>query len=374
MRQAFFAVLTGVLIFVTNTSYALDLNANAYYVTHPQTRTVILEKNAEELIEPASLTKLMTLYMLFESVKAGVVSLDSELRVSEKAWRKGGSKMFVEVGKRVKVEDLIQGIAVVSGNDSCIVVAEHLGGSEDAFADMMTEKAREIGMVNTTFKNASGWPDPEQRTTAKDMATLAHRLMQDFPEFYKYFSQLSFEFSGIKQLNRNGLLRQAVGVDGMKTGHIEEAGYHLVSSAERKGDRLIAVVMGTESAYQREDETLKALNFAFANYSTMNLLAEGEVMVEAAPVQMGQRKTIPLIASKEFKTYMPRRFKKQVNVRTSYQEPLPAPVKAGQQVGHIIITTPESSYEIPLLAGIDSAKLGFLEGVGRHFENMFGGK
>ena len=374
MRQAIQALFLSILLTTPVFASALELNAKSYYVVHPKTGTVILEKNAEEKIEPASLTKLMTLYMLFEAIAEDVVSLDTPLNVSETAWRKGGSKMFVEVGKKVKVEDLIQGIAVVSGNDACIVVADYLAGTEEAFGDMMTEKAQELGMLNTTFKNASGWPHPEQFTTAKDMAILAQRIMQDFPQYYPYFSQLSFEFSGIKQLNRNGLLRQMVGVDGLKTGHVEDAGYHLLSSAERKGDRLVASVLGTESTAQREDETLKALNYAFGNYSTVDLIVEGEVMVEDAAVNMGKLKTIPLISSKAFNTYVPRKYRKKINVRTSYQEPLPAPIQAGQQVGHIIITTPENSYEIPLLAGMDSAKLGFFEGVGRQVEGLFGGK
>jgi len=214
---------------------AIELNAKSYIVGDTETGTIALEKDSNDRMGPASLTKLMTLYLIFEALESGTLTLDTEIPVSEKAWRMGGSKMFIEVGKKIPVDDMIKGIAVVSGNDACVAMSEFLGGSEEGFAVMMNEKAKDLGMMNTNFVNASGWPSDLQYTTAKDMFTLAKRIQKDFPQFYHYFSIPNFEFSGIKQSNRNGLLNRGIGVDGLKTGHIEEAGFHLISSA-RQGD------------------------------------------------------------------------------------------------------------------------------------------
>lgn len=345
-----------------------SLYAKSYYIFHPASGTVVLEKAAEEKVGPASLTKLMTLYLTFQALKAGELSLQSQLLVSEKAWKKGGSKMFVEVGKKVAVEDLIQGVAVSSGNDATIVLAEFLGGTEEGFAEMMNATAKKLGMENTHFMNASGWPHPNQYTTAKDIALLAHKIHENFPEYYPVFTQQSFEFSGIKQRNRNGLLSQGVGVDGLKTGHTEEAGYHLVSSAQRGETRLFAAVLGTNSMKEREAESLKGLNYAFRAYKSVWPVREGEVVVEAAPVRLGSQETVPIIAGESLSLYLPK--SEDVISEVEITQPLTAPLKAGQQVGTISITASGKTHQIPAQIGQDVAALSFLESIGWRIKNF----
>ncbi len=337
-----------VTIMLSSNVNALELNAKAYYVGNPQTGTKVFAKNENDLIGPASLTKMMTLYLLFEAIKNGDISEDSMLPISEKAWRKGGSKMFLEVGKTAKVADLIPGIAVVSGNDACIVVAEFLGGTEEAFAEMMNEKAKELGMLNTHFVNASGWPNPKQRTTAKDMYKLGKALFTDFPEQYKVFSRRSFEYSNIKQPNRNGLLSAGIGVDGIKTGHIEESGYHLVASGKRGETRLISAVLGTNSMKARENETAKALSLAFAQYDTYDILNTTRILEENVPVWLGEAPATNLVASKNLSLYIPKKDYKKIKVEIAYKKPLIAPINKGDELGKIVITTPSNTWEVPL--------------------------
>lgn len=348
------------LLATTSTGYAIDLNAKAYYVGHPETGTVVFAHNENEKMGPASLTKMMTLYLLFDAMKEGDVTEDSTLPISEKAWRKGGSKMFLEVGKTARVGDLIQGIAVSSGNDACIVVAEFLGGTEDAFAEMMNEKAKELGMANTHFVNASGWPDPNQYTTAKDMYQLGYHLFKDFPGQYNVFSQTGFEYSNIKQSNRNGLLTAGIGVDGIKTGHIEDAGYHLVSSAKRGKDRLVAAVMGTDSMKARENETAKAFSLAFAQYEVFDVLTQHEPLETNVPVWFGQDEVASLVPVKDTKLYMPKREYKRLSVEINYKEPLLAPIQKGDVLGKAKIKTSEQTWEVPLTTNKDIAEAGML--------------
>lgn len=356
MRQLFYTTL--IALSLTTTTQALELNAKAYYVAHPETDTVIFSHNENELIGPASLTKMMTLYMLFDAIKEGDISEESMLPISEKAWEKGGSKMFLEVGKTAKVNDLIQGIAVSSGNDACIVVAEFLGGTEEAFAEMMTEQAIELGMTNTTFKNASGWPHPEQNTTAKDMYYLGKALFDHFPEQYHVFSQTNFQYSNIKQNNRNGLLRAGIGVDGIKTGHIDDAGYHLVSSAKRGEARLVSAVLGTSSMKSRENETAKALSLVFAQYDVFDILKTSQVLAENVPVWLGTEKAISLVPQNDMTLYIPKKDYKKMSVKINYKEPMMAPIQIGDIIGTATIKTPTNTWEVPLTSTKDIAEAG----------------
>lgn len=342
-------------------AFALNLNAKAYYVAHAETGTPVLQKNAEQKIGPASLTKLMTAYLLFDALKKGEITLDSQLPISEKAWRKGGSKMFLEVGKTVRVEDLIKGIIVVSGNDACIVAAEYLGGKEEAFAEMMNEAAAKIGMENTNFMNASGWPDPNQYSTAKDMFKLAQAIVNEFPEYYEYFSIEKFEYSNIKQPNRNGLLKRNVGVDGMKTGHIEEAGFHMVASAKRGDTRLISTILGTNSFSARENESLSGLNYGFRTHKMVNLVEKGAVVAEAAPVWLGQKEAVKLVAEKDLSAFIAKKDQEKIDAEVIYENPLTAPIAEGQVVGTIKITHPSTGevYESNILSAEGVEELGF---------------
>jgi D-alanyl-D-alanine carboxypeptidase (penicillin-binding protein 5/6) len=360
MRQLFFYLTLTCTLTVISVTNALELKAKAYYVAHPETDTVIFAHNENDLIGPASLTKMMTLYMLFDAIKDGDISLESMLPISEKAWKKGGSKMFLEVGKTAKVEDLIQGIAVSSGNDACIVVAEFLGGTEDAFAEMMTEKALDLGMKNTTFKNASGWPHPEQNTTAKDMYYLGKALFDNFPEHYHVFSQRDFQYSNIKQNNRNGLLNSGIGVDGIKTGHIDSSGYHLVASAERGDARLVSAVLGTSSMKARENETAKALSLVFAQYDVFDILKTSKILEENVAIWQGTEQLVNLVPQKDMTLYIPKKDYKKLSVKITYKEPLIAPIQKGDTIGMAVIKTPQNTWEVPLTTTKDIAEAGIL--------------
>jgi D-alanyl-D-alanine carboxypeptidase (penicillin-binding protein 5/6) len=318
--------------------HALELNAKSAYVLHPATGTVLVDQNGAAQMGPASLTKMMTLYLLFDAMKNGEVQLTDEFPVSEKAWRMGGSKMFVDVGKTVPVEKLIQGISVVSGNDACVVVAEKLGGTEEGFAGLMNRKAQELGMTNSHFANASGWPDPAQHTSAKDMALLLSAIIRDFPEYQKYLAQEEFEWNGIKQQNRNGLLRAGAGVDVGKTGHTEESGYHLASSAVQSGERLVTVVMGTEGFSQREGESLKAYATLFAQNKMRVVARPGEVVVPAAPVWHGSVRTVDLTVAEPVGAFVSAEEAEKAKVEATYKQPLVAPLAADAPVGEVKVT------------------------------------
>lgn len=358
---------------ISSSALSLTLDAKAYYVYEPTTGSVVLEKNADMQIAPASLTKMMTVHLLFDALNNGELTLDSELPVSEKAWRKGGSKMFVEVGKKVRVEDLIKGILVSSGNDACIVVAEYLEGTEAAFADAMNTKAEELGMYNTAFFNASGWPHPKQLSTAKDMTKLATSLLQAYPEYYKYFGLERFSFSNISQPNRNGLLRRNVGVDGMKTGHVDGAGYHLTATAQRDGIRLVSTVLGTNSMKAREDETLAGLSYGFRTHEMKDLFKSGDIIVESASVLLGEAKTVSLHAEEGFRLYLPKKSTKYT-IEPIYTSPIAAPINQGEKVGIIRITFEDGTTHERNLISSDSVKeLTGVKKLWQQFKNKIAG-
>ncbi|MEM8785953.1 MAG: D-alanyl-D-alanine carboxypeptidase family protein [Pseudomonadota bacterium] len=271
---------------------------------------ILFEKQADTPMPPASMSKLMTLEVLFNALKEGRVGLDDTFFVSEKAWRKGGSKMFVEVNTQVAVSDLLRGIIVQSGNDACIVVAEGLAGSEEAFAVQMNARAKAIGLTGSNFTNASGWPDPDHRMSARDLAVLANHIVETYPEYYSIFQETEFTYSGIRQYNRNPLLRLNVGVDGMKTGHTEESGYGLVSTAERDGRRLVLVVNGLESELQRKSESARLLEVGFLQFQPVMVYSRGEIVGEV-PVWLGQVDEVPLAPSEDVRFYLPAGLKDQ---------------------------------------------------------------
>ncbi|MAF30680.1 MAG: hypothetical protein CMF60_00545 [Magnetococcales bacterium] len=371
-KKALYTLTTSLLL--TTQAYAINLNAESYYIVEQDTGSVVLEKNADLQMGPASLTKMMTAYLLFEAIERGDLTLETMMPISEKAWRKGGSKMFLEVGKTVKTEDLIKGILVSSGNDACIVAAEFLSGTEDAFAMAMTDKAVELGMLNTTFKNASGWPHPEQVSTAKDMATLGRAIIKNFPQYHQYFNIPRFTYSDISQPNRNGLLRRNVGVDGLKTGHIEDAGYHLVASAERNGIRLISAVMGTDSSRSREDETLTGLSYAFRTNSMIEAVQKGQVIDSTAEVWMGEKETVKLKAAQGYNMYVSNRDKNNLKAEATFNTPVQAPVELDQRIGTLTVTHPTTGeqHEIALLAAEAIPEKGFMGKLGGYILHGLG--
>jgi D-alanyl-D-alanine carboxypeptidase (penicillin-binding protein 5/6) len=340
------------------TAAALETAAREAILVDATTGTVLLAKNADQRMPPASMSKIMTAYLVFQRLKEGRLSLDDALPVSEKAWRKGGSKMFVEVGKKVRVEDLLRGVIVQSGNDACIVLAEGLSGSEEAFAKELTRLGQEIGLRNSSFANATGWPDPMQRMTARDLATLAIRTIEDFPEYYRYYSESEFTWNGIKQSNRNPLLYRNLGADGLKTGHTEEAGYGLTASAERDGMRLVLVVNGLQSVRQRAEEAERLIEWGFREFSAYKLFAAGEV-VEQADVWLGQAKQVPLVVEHDVTTTLSRDARRGLKVTVVYDAPVPAPIAVGQRLATLRISAPDTeTRNVPLVAGADVGKLG----------------
>ena len=355
---ALFVLVAVSLVCAPSAARALETNAKQAVLLDFETGVELYSKNADELMPPASMTKMMTVYLLFERLAEGRLSLDDELLVSRKAWKKGGSKMFVEAGKNIKVEDLIRGIVVQSGNDATIVVAEGLVGNEDAFAREMTDKARELGMGNTTFRNASGWPDPEHRTSARDLAILAEATIRNFPDYYKYYAERKFTFSTITQRNRNPLLGRLKGADGLKTGHTENAGYGLTASAIRNGRRLILVLNGMLSNRARKNESQRILDWGFREFGNFNLFAADE-KITSVDVWLGEKSSIPLLAKEGVLLTMERKHRKSLKVTIRHTEPIPAPIQKGSRLGDVVVNVADRNpIEIPLIAGEDVQRLG----------------
>lgn len=340
---------------------AFDTAARAAVIMDHRTGEILFAKRADEALPPASMSKLMTAFIVFEELKAGRLKMDDALPVSEKAWRTGGSKMFVKVGDRVKVSDLLRGMIVQSGNDACVVFAEALSGSEAAFAERMTRRAKEIGLTASSFRNATGLDEAGHLMSVHDLAVLAHLIIRDFPEQYKIYGEKNFTYAGIKQDNRNPLLQADVpGVDGVKTGHTDDSGYGLVVSAHRDGRRIIAVLQGLTNLRQRRTESELLLEYGFREFSEYQLFKPGETVV-AAPVWLGAVATVPLVPAEVAAVTMRREQRKDLQVRAVYDAPIPAPVTKGQAIGRLEITVPgQPVRSVPLLAGADVATAGML--------------
>ncbi len=335
----------------------VDTAARWAFIMDYTTGASLLNKNADEEMPPSSMTKLMTIYIVYQRLKQGRLRLEDELPVSEKAWRMGGSKMFVEVGTTVKVEDLIRGIIVNSGNDACIVLAEAISGSEEQFAELMNQTAKQLGLTHSNFRNATGWPDPELRMSCRDIATLAARIIHDFPEYYHYDSEKTFKYSNIEQQNRNPLVQKGT-ADGLKTGHTEAGGFGLCASAERSGRRVIVVLNGMSSMRERAEEGERMMDWAFANFEDVTLFAAGDV-VEHVPVWLGTSPTVPLVGGRDLVVTMPRNWRHNAKVQISYQTPIRAPVAKGTPLGKLTVNgqgVPDM--DVPLLAGAAVPRLG----------------
>ncbi len=320
----------------TISSQAFETIARSAYVIDVQSGAVLFAKDAERPIPPASMSKLMTLNMLFEALKIGRVTMDTKFSVSKKAHLMGGSKMFLREGERVSVGDLIQGIIVQSGNDACVVVAEGLEGSEAEFARKMTARALKIGMKNSTFANATGWPHPGQRMSAQDLVMLATRLQTEFPEYYSYFAQDAFTWAKISQNNRNPLLKTGIGADGLKTGHTQEAGYGLVGSAVQGERRVTFMITGMQSSADRASEGERVINWAFRNFIKKTVY-EKDVVVGTADVWLGKKSTVELYSPTEIRALMPYDAVDDYKATIRYTGPIEAPIAKDAQVATLII-------------------------------------
>lgn len=335
------------------------------------TGAVIFEKNSAEPMPPSSMSKLMTAYMVFEQLAAGKLRLDDSFPVSEKAWRMQGSKMFVHVGDRVKVEDLLRGVIVQSGNDACIVLAEGIAGTEARFSELMTERAREIGLENSTFRNASGWPDPDHMMTARDLAILAREIIARFPQYYHFYAEKEFTYGvdgaskkPITQGNRNPLLYKDVGADGLKTGHTEAAGYGLTASAKRGDRRLILVVNGLKSMNERSRESERLLELGFSQFDNVKLFQAGAT-VDEADVWLGTAARVPLVVDRNIALTLPRHSRGDVKVVVTYDNPIPAPIAKDTPLATLkVVTRNATLLEVPLTAGADVQQLGFTGRIG----------
>lgn len=346
-----FGFVCCVSIWVASCVTAFETTATGAFVVDQTTGTVLLEKNADASLPPASMSKLMTLYMLFEALKQGRVEMQTKFGVSQKAHNMGGSTMFLRYNERVSVENLIQGIIVQSGNDACVVVAEGLTqadqglGSEAEFARLMTVRAKELGLTNSRFANATGWPHPDQRMSPRDLVFLADILINDFPEYYHFFSQESFTWDKITQKNRNPLLGLGMGADGLKTGHTEEAGFGLVGSAQQGGRRIIFMVTGLRTKAERTSEAERVANWALRQFTLKDLVQKNERVAEI-PVWMGGSQSVSLMSKTPIKALIPYNSKDKISATLVYEGPVQAPIKAGDQLAELVVT----------IAGLDPIK------------------
>jgi len=339
-----------VAVFETPARYAL--------ITEADTNTVLFDKNAEERMPPASMSKLMTAYVVFGMLKEGRITLGDEFPVSQKAWKLGGSKMFVGIGARVKVDDLLRGMLVQSGNDACVVLAEGLAGGEDAFVDLMNQKAKEIGLKNSHFANVTGLPDPNEWMTAQDLTTLGLHIIRDYPEYYHYFSEKDFNFNNIDQGNRNPLLYKDIGADGLKTGHTDESGYSLIGSIVRGDRRVIVVVSGLATMKDRASESERLAEWAFREFSNYKLFSAGD-KVDDADVWLGKESKVGMSIANDLTVTLPRRSRRDMKVTATYDRPLPAPIKQGDVIGKVVISAPGvNPTERPLVAAVDDPTIG----------------
>ncbi len=340
----------------------LVTTARQAYMVDEATGTVLFAKDGDSQMPTSSMSKMMTIYMVFDALRNGKLHLTDMLPVSEHAWKQEGSRMFVNVGETVKVEDLIRGVVIQSGNDASVVLAEALGsGSEGAFADAMNVKAKELGMNNTHLMNSTGLPDPQHYSTAHDLAILGAALIRDFPEDYHYFSEIDFTYNKIKQGNRNPLLYRNMNVDGIKTGHTDVGGYGLTVSAVRDGRRLVVVLNGLDNMQARADESANVLDWGFREYGFYPIVKASDKFADAQ-VWLGQAATVSVVAAKDFAVTLPRSARSSLKTEIKFNQPVQAPIGKGQVVGSLAITANGMDpITVPLVAGEDVAELGLFD-------------
>jgi len=335
------------------------LSATSFFLVDFDSGRVLAEKNPDDHVEPASITKLMTAYLVDKAIAAGDITLDEMVIISEKAWRMKGSKMFVEVGKQVSVEDLLKGLIIQSGNDASVALAEHIAGSESAFAGYMNHQAKLLGMTNSNFVNATGWPDENHYSSARDIATLTRAVIREFPLSYQYYKEREYTFNEIRQYNRNRLLWRDETVDGVKTGHTEAAGYCLVASAQRDEMRLISVVLGTDSDKARTQSSQALLNYGFRFYETHRLYRTDEVL-QSARIWYGEQEQVSMGVGKDIYITIPRGRYRELDISMEIDREISAPVTQGQQLGQVSITLDDEqvlSENIVAMQSVDEGSL-----------------
>lgn len=375
----FAIILAATLAPVQSAIAQYETDATHAVIMDYETGAVLFSRNGDEPMPPASMSKMMTVLMVLEALEEGSLSLDDELPVSVYAWQTGGaasgsSTMFLDVNSRARVEDLLRGVIIQSGNDACIVLAEAIGGSEAAFADMMTERAHELGLTSASFANSTGWPDPDQRISARDLAELARILIRDHPEYYGLWAEREFTYNGIRQYNRNPLLGVFSGADGLKTGHTEESGYGLVGSAERDGQRRIIVFNGMRSNADRAAEAERMMRSAMSDYAIYNLFAAGDEIEHRAEVFMGEASTVGLLVDSDVNVALHRRARRDMRVSVNYEGPLSAPISEGDVIATLRIEAPDyEPVEYPLLATEDVPQKGLMGRIGAALAHLIRG-
>jgi D-alanyl-D-alanine carboxypeptidase (penicillin-binding protein 5/6) len=356
----------------------IETAAKQAIIVDYNTGSTLLEKNADELMTPSSMSKLMTVYLVFDALKQGRIKFSDTMPVTETAWKKhyktDESLMFLPINSNPTVEELLKGVIIQSGNDACSVLAEGLAGSEEAFAEQETKRGREIGLQHSTFRNASGVPAPDHKMTARDLSVLATHLINDFPDYYPIFSEKSFTYNGIKQDNRNPLIWGEIpGADGLKTGHTEEAGYGEVGSVQRNGRRIVLVLNGLSSIKQRAEESQKLAEWAFREFDDYHVYKAGEVLGEV-PVTDGIALTVPMVIEKPVDLTLQRIAHNDMKTNVTHLDAVSAPVKKGQEVGKATISVPgRPDQVVPLVAAADVEALGFMGKLRRKFSHLIGG-
>ena len=359
-----FGTLTALLL-STATAQAFDTKAKYALLMDADTGYVMLNKNADVAMPPASMSKLMTAYLIFEQLKEGKITMDTEFTVSENAWRKGGAKsgsstMFLNPKQTVKVGDLIRGIIIQSGNDACIVAAENIAGSEENFAGIMNRKAQELGLTNATFKNATGLPEKGHEMSSFDLAKLAQAIIRDFPEYYPIYSEKEFTYNKIRQENRNPLLSEVAGADGLKTGHTSASGYGLTGSVKTPdGRRLIMVVNGLKSMAERREESKKLVGWGNGSFENVTMYRKADV-IEQIPVWLGKKETVAVSVPNDLTVTVPKGGKPDIQAEIHYMQPIPAPIAQGQKIGHIIVRGPDNQVKTADLIAVEAVeKVGY---------------
>ncbi len=352
-------------------SHSFETSAKQAILYDFETKSIIFEKNSDELMSPSSMSKIMTIYYLFKKIQDGELKLSDKFKVSKKAWKKGGSKMFLNVNNMVSIEDLIRGIIVQSGNDACIVVAEGISGSEALFAEELNILAKEIGLTNSNFTNSTGWPDPDHLTTIKDLLTLTIKTIEDFPSLYHYYSEKEFVYSDIKQLNRNPLLYNNLGADGLKTGHTSLGGYGLVASVKKNDRRLIIILNGLKSSKVRSNESERLIKIGFNQFKNINLFDQNE-LVTRLNVWGGGKKKIGTYSKEKVSITIPKKLKSNLIYTIKNYDPLVAPIKKDQKVAELFIKNKNNKIlkKFELYSNEDVKKMSFFSKVFYNFKYL----
>ena len=378
-KKLYSSVLTaGLVLAGIGSAGAIETQARNAILMDYDTGQYLYVKDHEKMVPPASMSKLMTVNMIFEKLKDGSLSLDDTFTVSERAWKlggaaSGGSTMFLKIGEKVRVEDILKGILIQSGNDACIVAAENLAGSEDDFAEMMNKRARELGLDNSSFANSTGLPHPDQKMSVEDLAKLARHIIKEFPEFYHIFSEKYYTHNNITQGNRNPLLYSMPNADGLKTGHTEEAGFCLTASAKKGERRLIEVMTGMNSNKERSEEAERLMEWGFREFNNYNLLNKGQTIAEI-PVVFGSEKQVRLVVPETVKRTLKKSQAPKIKMTAVYDKPVKAPVAAGDKLGEVRIELDGQEMEnLPLVADRNVEKLGFFGRIGQNLKYLLFG-